>query len=208
MKSLDKESIVFLDNHLFAVDKSPMVETQGELLSAAKAWLKDRFEKKGAVFLEPIHRLDKPVSGIVLFARTSKALSRLHGEMRERQIKKTYHALVEGSPPDKEGTLRHHLTHGEFRAHIDAKGKEAILHYRVLEKKGSHTLLEITLETGRYHQIRAQLSAIKCPILGDKKYGSRQTYPQGIALRHVRMELMHPVSQEPLVLQVSSSRIF
>ena len=203
MKSLDKESIVFLDNHLFAVDKPPMVETQGEFLTAAKEWIKHRFEKKGAVFLEPIHRLDKPVSGIVLFARTSKALTRLHGEMREREIKKTYQAIVEGSPPQKEGTLRHHLTHGEFRAHVDAKGKEAILHYRILEKRGNKTLLEISLETGRYHQIRAQLSAIGCPILGDKKYGSHAAYSEGIALRHVRMELSHPVTRQLLVLQVS-----
>ncbi|MBS0615641.1 MAG: RNA pseudouridine synthase [Verrucomicrobia bacterium] len=202
MKLLDKESIVFLDNHLLAVDKPAMVETQGELLTAAKQWIKDRFKKPGAVFLEPIHRLDKPACGIVLFARTSKALSRLQEEMRERRIKKTYHAIIEGTLPAKEGTLRHHLTHGEFRAHVDAKGKEAILHYSVIEKKGNKTLIEISLETGRYHQIRAQLGAIKCPILGDKKYGSHTDYSSGIALRHVCMELEHPVTKQPLSLKI------
>lgn len=196
MKHLDNENIVFCDNHILVIDKPAGIATQPDLERLAKEWVKDRFQKKGNVFLQPVHRLDKPVSGLVLFARTSKALSRLNTMMREKKIHKTYYARIEGSPPQIEGTLKHHLVHGEFKAHVSEKGKEAVLHYRVL-KNG---VLEITLETGRYHQIRTQLSAIGCPIIGDKKYGSKKSFPEGIALHAGKLEFIHPVTNEKIQL--------
>lgn len=204
MKCLDKENIIYCDNHILVVDKPAEIATQPDLEILAKAWIRKKYNKPGNVFLEPIHRLDKPVRGLVLFARTSKALSRLQAMMRAREIKKTYIALVEGSLPKKEGTLKHHLSHGSHRAHIDDDGKGAVLHYRVLEKKEKTTLLEIELETGRYHQIRAQLATIGCPVVGDKKYGSHMPYKCGIALTHVKLEFTHPVTHEGIVVTTPS----
>ncbi len=201
MKSLDSASIIFCDNHILVVDKPADMATQPDLVELAKAWVKKKYNKPGNVFLEPIHRLDKPVSGLVLFARTSKALSRLQQMMREKKIRKTYQALVEGCPAKKEGTLSHHLRHGSHRAHVDKEGKEAILHYRILEKRGKNTLLEIELETGRYHQIRIQLAETGYPVVGDTKYGSKTPHHPGIALSSVKLEFTHPVTQEPLKLQ-------
>jgi 23S rRNA pseudouridine1911/1915/1917 synthase len=158
--------------------------------------VKKEFNKPGNVFLEPIHRLDKPVSGLVLFARTSKALSRLQEEMRERQMEKIYHAWVEDGPKDDHGTLKHHLIHGSHRAEISPNGKEAILDYEVIKREKNRTELRIKLHTGRYHQIRAQMAAIGCPVIGDTKYGSTQHYPLGIALRATELTFKHPVSGE------------
>lgn len=193
-----KDNVIYIDNHLLVVDKPKGIATQPDLVEEAKAWVKNHFNKKGNVFLEPIHRLDKPVSGLVLFARTSKALSRLQQAMRERKIVKVYEAHVENSPPQPQGTLRHNVLHGEFKAIISPEGKEAILHYKTI----GPNRLEIHLETGRYHQIRVQLAAIGCPILGDTKYGARPSNTPGIALTHVRLELTHPVTQQPLVFEV------
>lgn len=173
-----------------------------------KEWVKVRFHKPGNVFLEPIHRLDKPVSGIVLFARTSKALSRLQEAMRERVIHKTYYALVEGVPLLPESDLEHYLVHDSFRARVVAKGeeggKQALLHYRVLSQQGGCALIQVELYTGRYHQIRVQLAAIGHPIVGDDKYGGRILFEeQGIALHHGRIKFPHPVSKE--ILEFTSS---
>ncbi|MGD0664928.1 MAG: RNA pseudouridine synthase, partial [Rhabdochlamydiaceae bacterium] len=123
------------------VDKPADVATQPDLEVLAKAWVKKKFNKPGNVFLEPIHRLDKPVAGIVLFARTSKALSRLQEQMRERQMEKIYRAWVEGTPKEMKGELRHLLLHGSFRAEISPEGKEAILEYEVLKKEKNRTEL-------------------------------------------------------------------
>lgn len=206
MKSLGKENIIFCDNHLLVVDKPKGIATQPDLVELAKAWIKKTFKKAGNVFLEPVHRLDKPVSGLVLFARTSKALSRLQKMMRERAIRKTYRAKVEGGLSCVEGTLRHRLIHSDFHAKVDEKGKGAILHYRVIEVKGSHSLVEIVLETGRYHQIRAQFAAIGHPILGDRKYGSHTPFPKGIALHHQKIEFIHPVTQMHLTFKTISEK--
>ncbi|MBS0621075.1 MAG: RNA pseudouridine synthase [Verrucomicrobia bacterium] len=206
--------VIYCDNHLLVVVKpaglstQPHLESADNLLDQAKAYLKKRFDKKGAVFLEPVHRLDKPVSGLVLFARTSKALSRLQESMRAQAIEKTYYATVEGSLPEEAGTLEHFLFHDDHRARIVSashpEGKRARLHYKVIKKEAGKTFLEIVLETGRYHQIRAQLSAAHCPIFGDQKYGSTHPWKKGaIALYHGRMRLMHPVTQEPLSFQVA-----
>lgn len=203
MKRFDS---VYDDNHLLIADKSPEVATQPDFTEEAKSWIKQKYHKPGNVFLHPIHRLDKPVSGLVLFARTSKALSRLQVQMRERKIEKIYLAWIEGSLPQLEGRLIHHLEHGSFRAELSKDGKEAILDYKVIQRKEGYSLLEIHLVTGRYHQIRAQLAASGCPILGDKKYGSRHPWPQGIALHHAEMRLLHPVTREQLILK--SKRLF
>jgi len=206
MKSLDKENILYCDNHLLVVEKSPGMATQPDLVDCAKIWVKKEFHKVGNVFLEPVHRIDKPVSGLILFARTSKALSRLQQMMRDRTIHKIYLALLEGEL-QQEGTLKHRLVHDEYRARVAPEGKEAILHYHVCHRKGELTLVEVRLETGRYHQIRAQFAAIKCPIVGDKKYGSRKDFPEGIALHHYRMEFKHPVTQSDMRLEASTSRV-
>ena len=201
MKPLGKENIVYVDNHLLVVEKPAEMATQPDLTELAKAWVKQKFNKPGNVFLHPIHRLDKPVSGLVLFARTSKALARLQEMMREREIEKIYHAWVEGTPPEPQGTLVHHLKHGEFKAQISSDGKESILDYKIIKREKGNALLEIHLVTGRYHQIRAQLSAIGCPILGDDKYGSKKKWPKGIALHHAEMRVLHPVTKQALVFK-------
>lgn len=201
MKHLDNESIIYSDNHLLVVEKPVEVATQPDLTEMGQAWIKKKYQKPGNVFLHPIHRLDKPVSGLVLFARTSKALSRLQEMMRERKIEKIYHALVEGKLPEAQGQLVHHLKHGSFRAEVSREGKEAVLDYLILRQERGVTLLEIHLATGRYHQIRAQLADIGCPILGDEKYGSRRLWPKGIALHHSELHFEHPVTHESLVLK-------
>jgi len=199
--------VLFCDNHLLAVDKPAMLvtqSTQGHTTSLeewAKAWIKKKTHKPGAVFLHALHRLDREVRGIVLFARTSKALSRLNEAMRKGEMHKTYQAIIEGTLSKDEGTLKHDLEHKEHRAVIgkSTDSKEAVLHFRVLKKRGDSTLIEIELETGRYHQIRAQFSAIGHPILGDKKYGSKEAFDQsGIALWHKKLVFPHPILKEPM----------
>lgn len=181
------------------------------LEEVAKQWLKDKYQKPGNVFLEAVHRLDQAVGGVVLFAKTGKALSRLTKAIREKKMVKIYHARVEGQPKTLKGTLVHFLKHGDYCAQVVSEGvsgaKRACLHYQVIEE-GRFSLLEVTLETGRYHQIRCQLSAIKCPILGDTKYGSKKGYlKEGIALSHVRMEFSHPISGETLVVTTEEESI-
>lgn len=201
--------IIFCDNHLLVVSKPAGLSTQphegskSSLQELAKAWIKKKFQKRGNVFLEPVHRLDKPVSGLVVFARTSKALSRLQAMMREHQIEKTYFAWVEGSLPQKEGTLEHYLVHDEHKARVvepsHKEAKFARLHYKQLEEKKGKTLVEIRLETGRYHQIRVQFSAIGCPIVGDTKYANAAIRKNDrIALHSGRLKFVHPVSKELL----------
>jgi 23S rRNA pseudouridine1911/1915/1917 synthase len=208
--------IVFCDNHILVVSKPAGISTQPHLGSdhnvtdQAKAWIKKEYKKPGAVFLEPIHRLDKPVSGLVLFARTSKALSRLQEMMRQRQILKTYFAWVEGILPALEGTLEHFLVHDAYKARVvtssHPQAKLARLHYTLIEKKERLSFVEIQLETGRYHQIRAQFSSIGCPVAGDAKYGSSHSVKsETIALHHGRLTFSHPVTKEPLVFNSTSS---
>jgi 23S rRNA pseudouridine1911/1915/1917 synthase len=201
MKPFGSENILLCDNHVLVVDKPAGIATQPDLCELAKAWVKKKFNKPGNVFLEPIHRLDKPVAGVVLFARTSKALSRLQEQMRERKIEKIYEAWVEGCPRDEKGVLKHKLIHGEYRAEISPEGKEAVLEYEVLKQEKGRSYLRIRLFTGRYHQIRVQMSAIGCPVVGDQKYGSHSSWKSGIALYSKEMAFTHPVSQERLVVK-------
>ena len=204
--------VLYEDNHILAVFKpggmltQPSGTEQDSVEAQAKAWIKQKYQKPGNVFLHAVHRLDKPVSGIVLFARTSKALSRLQESMREKRSRKGYLAVVEGEMPAKEGVLEHYLTHDDFKASISTESnpeaKLARLQYRLLKSQGSvFALIEIQLETGRYHQIRVQCAAVGCPIIGDLKYGSKHRLEEGvIALHHSRLEIQHPITQEWLVI--------
>lgn len=193
----------YVDSHVLVADKPAGYLTQSaadpNLQDVLKAWVKERYKKPGNVFLEPIHRLDRPVSGLVIFARTTKALSRLQAALRAGQVKKIYRAEVEGKLPAAEGVLEHFLFHGEHRAVVvlanDPRAKRARLHYQVV----APGVIEIELETGRYHQIRAQLGAIGCPIVGDSKYGA-MVQRQQIALSHERCEFPHPTQPERIVV--------
>ncbi len=197
--------VVFCDNHILVAVKPAGLPTQAEegeksLQTEAQAWVKKKYQKKGNVFLHPVHRLDTPVSGLVLFARTSKALSRLNQMMREHKIEKTYTALVEGHLAEKEGTLKHKLLHGEHKALVSSKGKEAVLDYKVLKIIKDNTLVEIKLHTGRYHQIRAQFSSIGHPVVGDTKYGAKIS--GSLHLSSSRLVFTHPVTQERLTIKL------
>lgn len=204
--------ILYEDNHLLVLNKpaglltQPSGTEQDSLEAQAKAWIKETYHKPGQVFLEAVHRIDKPVSGIVVFAKTSKALSRLNASIRDKQAKKFYLALVEGTPPEKKALLEHTLVHDDFCARVvsqkDPQGQRARLTYEVKQQGEKAALLEIELETGRYHQIRVQLAAIGCPIRGDSKYGSRQPFKEGaIALHHARLLLPHPVTKELVAIE-------
>lgn len=202
------KNILFEDNHLLAVVKPPMCPTQptptGEksLEDMAKAYIKEKYQKPGNVFLHAVHRLDKAASGIVLFAKTSKALSRLQEMMREYTIEKEYLALVEGALKKKSGTLEHLLLHGDHRALVHPDGKKSVLHYEVIEEGNNSSLLRIQLITGRYHQIRAQLAHIGHPIIGDSKYGSHVPFQHGICLFHNKMQFLHPVTKEKTIIDL------
>lgn len=203
--------ILFEDNHLFVVNKPSGMLTQPSgterenLESQAKLMIKKRDGKPGNVFLEAVYRLDKPVGGIVVFAKTRKALSRLNQAQREKKGQKKYLALVKG-PPLKSGTLEHNLLHKQHRAVVHPEGKKSRLHFRVLKTDKQIQLVEIELETGRYHQIRAQLAAAGCPILGDFKYGSDEFCEEGIALVHELIILEHPISREMVTFQISETQ--
>ncbi len=204
---------IFCDNHLLVLDKPHGLLTQpsgtdGDSLEAAgKAWVKAAFHKPGAVFLEAVHRIDRVVGGLVLFARTSKALSRLNEAMRQSAVKKTYLACVQGVVMDDEGVLVDWLLHGDGVAVAVPEGtpeaRRCELRYRVLERREGTSLLEIDLKTGRYHQIRAQLSRAGWPIVGDVKYGGTPTDApsDGIALLSCRLAFAHPVTHQPLSFQ-------
>lgn len=203
---------LYLDNHLLALNKPGGLLTQpsgtdcDNLEDRAKALLKERKNKPGAVFLHAVHRLDRPVSGIVLFACTSKALSRLNEAQRQHQFRKTYHAWIDHPPPQNQGILEHTLRHADRCAEVvpdgSPGGKRCRLDYRILQSTGSMWQIAIELHTGRYHQIRAQWAAVGCPIIGDVRYGSTHPLPEGIiALHHARLELPHPVRPERLCIE-------
>lgn len=199
--------ILFEDNHMLVLNKpadlltQPTEEVQDSLEARAKQWIKERDQKPGNVFLGAIHRLDKGASGIIVFAKTSKALSRLSASIRDQETVKMYHAIVSPPPTKDEATLEDYLTHDSHRATVVNKNvsgaKLARLHYKVLKKEKNQALLEVHLETGRYHQIRAQLAAKGSPILGDKKYGSSTAWNfPGIALHHAHFEIPHPTTKQ------------
>ena len=207
--------VLFEDNHLLAVVKPANLLVQGDrtgdatLLDAARAYLKDRYAKPGNVYLGLVHRLDRPVTGVLLLARTSKAASRLSRQFREGTVRKTYLAVTEGVPEPAEGELEHHLAargdeHGVTRAATAAftGSKPARLGYHVLGRAADRALVEVALITGRRHQIRAQLALAGWPVWGDVKYGARRRRsPAGIALHAWRLEVAHPVGGAPVVLE-------
>ena len=201
--------ILYEDNHLLVVNKrvgdlvQPDKTSDDALENYLKAFLKVRDHKPGDVFLGVVHRIDRPVSGAVLFAKTSKALVRLNEMIREGAIQKYYWALVENRPQAEEGSLKHYIlrdgrtNRSKAYAQPKADAKEARLNY-VMKGAGTHyTLLEVALLTGRHHQIRAQLSAIGCPIRGDLKYGAKRSLPGGgISLHSRRVCFDHPIRHE------------
>jgi len=206
--------VLYEDNHIIAVNKTCNEIVQGDktgdtpLSEIVKAYIKDKYNKPGEVFLGVTHRLDRPTSGVVLFARTSKALTRLNEMFKSHeQIKKTYWAIVQGCPKVPEARLENYLTRNEtlnksFIAKPGAKeAKLAVLTYKTLVKGEHYTLLEINLETGRHHQIRCQLAAIGCPVKGDLKYGAKRSNPDGgISLHARQIAFIHPVSKIQLCI--------
>jgi 23S rRNA pseudouridine1911/1915/1917 synthase len=208
-------SLIYEDNHLLVANKpaglltQPSGTEQDSLEAQAKDWVKKKYNKPGEVFLVAVHRLDKPVSGVVLFARTSKALSRLNEAMRNKNVRKIYYALVEGMLPQTEGLLEHYMIDDEYRAQVLTKAtpeaKLAQLRYRLLRREPGMSLVEVDLKTGRYHQIRAQLAEVGCPIVGDEKYGSQKKLllPGVIALHHFCLEVGHPVGNQPMHFEAS-----
>ena len=206
--------VLYEDNHIIAVNKTCNEIVQGDktgdtpLSEMVKAYIKDKYNKPGEVFLGVTHRLDRPTSGVVLFARTSKALTRLNEMFKSHeQIKKTYWAIVQGCPKVPEARLENWLVRNEqlnksFIAQPSAKeAKQAILSYKTLVKGDHYTLLEVNLETGRHHQIRCQLAAIGCPIKGDLKYGAkRSNHDGGICLHARQIEFIHPVSKQNICI--------
>ena len=200
--------IVYEDNHIIIVSKHSGEVVQADktgdepLSETVKAYIKEKYNKPGNVFLGVVHRLDRPVWGLVVFAKTSKALSRLNEMFRLGEVRKTYWALVQTPPPTEEGTLTNWLVRNEQQNKSYAHDKEvpgskkAMLNYRVIGSSERYTLLEIELLTGRHHQIRCQLAHIGCPIKGDLKYGARRNNPDGsISLLSRKVDFIHPVSK-------------
>ena len=199
--------VVYEDNHLLVVNKAPGEIVQGDktgdtpLVETLKLWLKEKYAKPGNVFCGVVHRLDRPVGGLVIFAKTSKALSRLNEMFRNGEVNKTYFAITRNLPPKEEDTLTHYITTTErnnksYASLTEKKGSQkAVLKYRHIASTDRYHLLEVNLLTGRKHQIRVQLSAIGCPIKGDLKYGDKRSNPDGsISLMSHRIEFTHPVS--------------
>ena len=203
--------VVYEDNHIIIVYKESGEIVQGDktgdepLSERVKAYIKEKYAKPGEVFLGVVHRLDRPVSGLVVFARTSKALSRLNDMFRNGEVRKTYWALTQNVPPQSEGTLEHWLVRNEKQNKSYAYDREkphskrAVLNFRHIGSTDNYQLLEVQLLTGRHHQIRCQLSAMGCPIKGDLKYGAQRSNPDGsISLMARKVEFVHPVSKQPI----------
>ena len=202
-------TVVYEDNHLIIVNKTASEIVQGDktgdtpLSETVKQYIKEKYAKPGNVFLGVVHRLDRPVSGLVVFAKTSKALARLNEMFRNSEVKKTYWAIVKQRPPQDEGELVNYLVRNEKQNKSYAYDKEvknskkAVLHYRFIGHSQNYFLLEVDLKTGRHHQIRCQLAKMGCPIKGDLKYGFARSNPDGsICLHAHRVKFVHPVSKE------------
>lgn len=202
-------TVVYEDNHLIIVNKTASEIVQGDktgdtpLSETVKQYIREKYAKPGNVFLGVVHRLDRPVSGLVVFAKTSKALARLNEMFRNSEVKKTYWAIVKQRPPQDEGELVNYLVRNEKQNKSYAYDKEvknskkAVLHYRLIGHSQNYFLLEVDLKTGRHHQIRCQLAKMGCPIKGDLKYGFARSNPDGsISLHAHRVKFVHPVSKE------------
>ena len=205
--------VVYEDNHIIVVNKTSSEIVQGDktgdtpLSEMVKQYLKEKYNKPGDVFIGVTHRLDRPVSGLVVFAKTSKALPRLNEMFRNGEVKKTYWAIVKECPKETEGELVHYLVRNEKQNKSYAYDKEvknskkAVLHYKLIGHSQNYYLLEVDLKTGRHHQIRCQLAKMGCPIKGDLKYGSPRSNPDGSICLHARtVQFVHPVSKEMIRL--------
>jgi len=205
--------LLYEDNHLLALYKPAGLLVQGDrtgepsLLNLAKLWIKERYQKPGQVYLGLVHRLDRPVAGVSLFCRTSKASARLSDQFRQGTVRKEYLAVVLGKPEPEEGRLAHHLERLPERssrvvAVPSPRSQEARLSYRVLASTGETSLVAVELETGRHHQIRLQMAHVGHPLLGDLRYGAPAPLPQKqIALLAWRLAVHHPTRQEPIFLE-------
>ena len=206
--------ILYEDNHIIVVSKTSGEIVQGDktgdktLCDSVKEYIKEKYAKPGNVFLGIAHRLDRPVSGIVIFAKTSKALSRLNNMFRDGEVHKLYWAITQNMPQKEEDTLTHWIVRNEKQNKSYAYDREkpgskkAMLHYKVISSTDNYTLLAVNLMTGRHHQIRCQLSAIGCPIKGDLKYGSRRSNNDGSISLHARkVEFVHPVYKQPMCIE-------
>lgn len=209
-------TVVYEDNHIVVVNKTSSEIVQGDktgdtpLSEMVKQYLKEKYNKPGNVFIGVTHRLDRPVSGLVVFAKTSKALPRLNEMFRNGEVKKTYWAIVKECPKETEGELVHYLVRNEKQNKSYAYDKEvknskkAVLHYKLIGHSQNYYLLEVDLKTGRHHQIRCQLAKMGCPIKGDLKYGSPRSNPDGSICLHARtVQFVHPVSKEMIRLTAS-----
>lgn len=214
-------NIVYEDNHIIVVSKESGEIVQGDktgdtpLSDMVKEYIKETYAKPGEVFLGVVHRLDRPVSGLVMFARTSKALARLNRMFAEGEVHKTYWAVTKNCPARLEGSLDHWLVRNEKQNKSYAYDREvphskrALLDYRVIGKSDNYYLIEVDLKTGRHHQIRCQLAKMGCPIKGDLKYGSKRSNPNGdISLQAHSMEFIHPVSKKLISLSLDPSGEF
>ena len=202
-------TVVYEDNHIIIVNKTASEIVQGDktgdvpLSETVKQYLKEKYQKPGNVFIGVTHRLDRPVSGLVVFAKTSKALSRLNEMFKNSEVKKTYWAIVKQTPAETEGELVNYLVRNEkqnksYAYDTEKPGsKKAILHYRLIARSDNYSLLEVDLKTGRHHQICCQLAKMGCPIKGDLKYGFPRSNPDAsICLHARRVCFVHPVSKE------------
>ena len=207
-------TVVYEGNHIIVVNKTASEIVQADktgdtpLSETVKQYLKEKYQKPGNVFIGVTHRLDRPVSGLVIFAKTSKALTRLNEMFRTSEVKKTYWAVVKNAPKETEGELVHFLVRNEKQNKSYAydkevpKSKKAVLDYRLIGRSENYYLLEVDLKTGRHHQIRCQLAKMGCPIKGDLKYGSPRSNPDGsICLHARRVRFTHPVSKELIELE-------
>jgi len=207
------ERILFEDNHLLVVNKLPSEIVQGDktgdepLPERIKSFLKEKYQKPGNVFCGVVHRLDRPTSGVVVFAKTSKALERLNTQFREKETNKTYWAIVENKPKEPKGSLRDYLKKNEtqnksYVVNENSPGaKLALLNYELLASSANYHLLEVTIETGRHHQIRAQLSKIGCIIKGDLKYGAKRANKDASIGLHARsLRFLHPTTKEEITI--------
>ena len=206
--------IVYEDNHVIIASKRSGEIVQGDktgdrtLADDVKEYIKEKYAKPGNVFLGVTHRLDRPVWGLIVFAKTSKALARLNDMFRNGEVHKTYWAICQNAPAEPEATLTHWITRNEKQNKSYAYDREvpgskkAVLHYRTISRSERYTLVEIELMTGRHHQIRCQLAKIGCPIKGDLKYGARRSNPDGsISLLARKVEFIHPVSKERICVE-------
>jgi 23S rRNA pseudouridine1911/1915/1917 synthase len=204
-------TVLYEDNHIIVVNKTCSEIVQGDktgdtpLSETVKEWLKAKYNKPGNVFCGVVHRLDRPVSGIVVFAKTSKALPRLNEMFKNKEVKKTYWAIVKNTPKEETATLRHFLVRNEKQNKSYAydtekpNSKEAVLSYKLIARSDNYCLLEIDLQTGRHHQIRCQLAKMGSPVKGDLKYGAQRSNPDGgISLHARKIAFIHPVSKLPI----------